>query len=55
MDTKCYICGGALGDNPPAADGCELCHELHTIAYRIVLRENKIADALLRNEVANGY
>ena len=50
MDTKCYICGSTtLGDNPPAADGCELCYELHNIAYRIVRRENKIADALLRN------
>lgn len=55
MDTKCFICGGKLGDRPAAADGCELCHELHTIAYRIVRRDNKIADELLRNEVANGY
>lgn len=55
MDTKCFICGGTLGDNPALKDCCELCHELGNIAYRIVRRENKIADALLRNEVANGY
>ena len=50
MDIKCFICGGALGDNPPAVDCCELCHELGNDAYRIVRRENKIAAvyALLR-------
>ena len=54
MDVKCFICGCAVGDNPPmaraAADCCELCHELGNDAYRIVRRENKIAAvyALLR-------
>ena len=33
MDVKCFICGGALGDNPPAADCCELCHE-RSAAYQ---------------------
>ena len=59
MDTICFICGCALADNPPSAARrgshcCELCHELGNDAYRILRRENKIADALLRNEVANG-
>ena len=37
MDVKCFICGCAVGDNPPmaraAADCCELCHE-RSAAYQ---------------------